>query len=409
MNHPALRQIEASPVDNGGEQGLVLRDPLHVSDAVLVVSMAAVPILQKLDGRHSLEEIRRIYKEEHGADISIEQLQDLIGQLEGARFLEGEDFDSYQSALTEGYMRAGTRPSFLAGRSYESEPEALRSQLESLFTHEEGPGLPQDVAAEKAHLRGLVAPHIDFPRGGPTFAWSYRALAEHAGADLFIVLGTCHAPMRAMFGLTRKGYETPLGVLDVDTDFVESLAGRAPEDLFQDEFAHRAEHSIEFQAVFLRYLHPKRPIKFVPILVGSFGEFVQAQSSPSGSEKFEGFVAALQGAIREAEERGQKVCLLASVDLAHVGPQFGDPEAVDEEQLAVLAQEDRVSLDAVCRGDAEAFYWSVAKDGDRRNVCGLAPIYTVLRTLKDCRGEVLRYSQWPDPNGTVTFCSMALH
>ncbi|MDA0999224.1 MAG: AmmeMemoRadiSam system protein B [bacterium] len=410
MVHPALRQIEATPIDNSGEQGLMLRDPFHLSDAVLVVSMAAVPILQRLDGRHSLEEIRSIYKEEYRADVSMEQLRDLVDQLEKARFLEGERFDSYRGQLFENYMRGKTRPSFLAGRSYEAEPDSLRSQLKNFFTHEDGPGLPgPNGAVPENPLRGLIVPHIDFPRGGTTFAWSYRALAERSDADLYIVLGTCHAPMQAMYGLTRKGFETPFGVLEVDADFVGSLAERAPEDLFQDEFAHRAEHSIEFQAVFLRYLHPERPIRFVPILVGSFGEFIHTQSSPAGSEKFESFLAALQGAIGGAEESGRKVCLLASVDLAHVGPQFGDAEAVDAEQLAMLAQEDRASLDAVCRGDAEAFYWSVAKDGDRRKVCGLAPIYTILRALENCRGEVLRYSQWPDPNGTVTFCSMALH
>ena len=96
------------------------------------------------------------------------------------------------------------------------------------------------------------------------------------------------------------------------------------------------------------------------------------------------------------------------MDFAHVGPQFGDENPVDEARLEELAQADGKSLEAVCRGDAEAFYWSVAEDGDVRNVCGLAPVYTMLRVLDDCKGEVLRYSQWPDPNGTVTFSSVAL-
>ena len=89
------------------------------------------------------------------------------------------------------------------------------------------------------------------------------------------------------------------------------------------------------------------------------------------------------------------------------GPQFGDENPVDEARLEELAQADGKSLEAVRGGDAEAFYWSVAEDGDARNVCGLAPVYTMLRVLDDCKGEVLRYSQWPDPNGTVTFSSVA--
>ena len=46
-------------------------------------------------------------------------------------------------------------------------------------------------------------------------------------------------------------------------------------------------------------------------------------------------------------------------------------------------------------------------DGDSRRTCGLSPIYAVLATLPAARGELLRYGQWPDPQGTVTFASVA--
>jgi len=38
-------------------------------------------------------------------------------------------------------------------------------------------------------------------------------------------------------------------------------------------------------------------------------------------------------------------------------------------------------------------------------VCGLTPIYTVLRVLER-EGKLLKYGQAPDPNGTVTFASV---
>ncbi|MBF8288320.1 MAG: AmmeMemoRadiSam system protein B, partial [Candidatus Rokubacteria bacterium] len=37
----------------------------------------------------------------------------------------------------------------------------------------------------------------------------------------------------------------------------------------------------------------------------------------------------------------------------------------------------------------------------------LSPIYAFLRALPGARGELLRYSQWPDPEGTVSFCAAA--
>jgi MEMO1 family protein len=61
----------------------------------------------------------------------------------------------------------------------------------------------------------------------------------------------------------------------------------------------------------------------------------------------------------------------------------------------------------VVAGTAGNFYESVARDGDARRICGLSPIYTFLRALPGARGDLLRYSQWPDPQGAVTFCAAA--
>src|SRR5262249_50186442 len=55
-----------------------------------------------------------------------------------------------------------------------------------------------------------------------------------------------------------------------------------------------------------------------------------------------------------------------------------------------------------------AFSESVARATDRRRICGFSPIYAMLRILGGAGGEVKRYSQWPDPDGVVTFASVVL-
>jgi len=67
---------------------------------------------------------------------------------------------------------------------------------------------------------------------------------------------------------------------------------------------------------------------------------------------------------------------------------------------------DRAMLEAVEAGDAEGFFDSVARDGDARRICGLSPIYALLRGLGGTRGALKRYAQWPDPQGVVTFASV---
>ncbi len=127
--------------------------------------------------------------------------------------------------------------------------------------------------------KAIVAPHIDFHRGGPAYAWAYKPLAESAGADLYILLGTSHCGGRSPYILTPKDFETPLGLVETDREFVQKLQASCAEDCFADEYFHRGEHSLEFQVVLLKYIahkraeltgRPEKPFKIVPILVSSF-------------------------------------------------------------------------------------------------------------------------------------------
>ena len=56
--------------------------------------------------------------------------------------------------------------------------------------------------------------------------------------------------------------------------------------------------------------------------------------------------------------------------------------------------------------DPGAFFDDAARDGDARRICGLSPIWALLRTLDGGAGTLRRYAQWPDPDGVVTFASL---
>jgi AmmeMemoRadiSam system protein B len=119
-------------------------------------------------------------------------------------------------------------------------------------------------------------------------------------------------------------------------------------------------------------------------------------------------VAGVLDAVRAAMATvPRRYCLIAGADLAHVGPRFGDPEPVSRARLARVETEDRALLSLVEAVDPGGFFASVAADGDSRRTCGLSPIYAVLATLPAGRGRLLRYGQWPDPQGVVTFASLA--
>jgi len=63
-------------------------------------------------------------------------------------------------------------------------------------------------------------------------------------------------------------------------------------------------------------------------------------------------------------------------------------------------------LETVVAGDASAFFDNAAQDGDRRRVCGLSPIWALLRANGGAGGTLRQYGQWPDPEAVVTFASV---
>jgi len=403
-DRPRLRALEAFPVEQDGERLIGLRDPLGFTEQVALLPIPALDIVSLFDGEHSLEEVHAAVSARHGPQApALDEIADFAERLDDEGFLDSPRFAERRRAIEEAWLAGPSRPAAHAGGAYEGEPDALRSQIDGFFVHPEGPGLP-DARAVPRPLRGLIAPHIDFHRGGPTYAWAYRALLERADADLFVILGTCHAGMDDPFSATLKPYDTPLGPAVADRDFFESLQRRYPHDLLSSQGAHRSEHSIEFQAVMLRRLLGERPFTILPVLASFLHEAVWTGGAPEADPRVARFLDALGDSIAGSRRRA---CVIAAVDLAHVGPRFGDAEPNTPAFLERVAREDRTMLEPVIAADPGAFFSSVAADGDSRRICGLSPIYAFLRALPGARGELLRYSQWPDPQGAVSFCAAA--
>ncbi len=399
---PRLRSLEAFPVEHEGQRMIGLRDPAGFTEEVVLLPIPLLDLVSLFDGEHSVAEIQAVLERRHGQAPSADQIADIVSRLDAGGFLDSAAFDRRRDAIEETFRRSPVRPAAHAGGAYAGDAPALTAQIDGFFAHGDGPG-PSRPSAGRAP-RGLVAPHIDFHRGSPTYAWAYRELLEAAEApDLFVILGTCHAGMRDPFAVTLKSYETPLGPVAADRPFVEELGRRFRGDLLASEGAHRAEHSIEFQTVMLQHcLGTRRPFTIVPVLASFLHEAVWTRRDPEADRRVPRFVDALLETMAASSRR---ICLVAGVDLAHVGPRFGDQEPNTADGLRAVEAADRSMLDSVMDGDFTAFYAGVAADGDARRICGLSPLYTFLRALPGVRGRLLRYSQWPDPECAVTFCA----
>jgi len=111
---------------------------------------------------------------------------------------------------------------------------------------------------------------------------------------------------------------------------------------------------------------------------------------------------------RLANDDGRQICFIAGVDLAHVGKQFGDEEPVTEDFLKWVEAEDRQLVDRLARLDAAGFFNEIAKDEDKRKICGFSPLYSLIHLVDGVHGKQLHYGQafTPETGSAVTFTSV---
>ncbi len=397
---PQLRpHLAAAPEDRTGRR-LVIWDQLRLSDCTLRLSALELSWVQLFDGTRTLREVQaEAMRQVGGQLIPLEIFGRLAEALEEALFLDSPRFREKADG--------SIRPPACLG-SYEPEAGPLRRQLERLFKNKKGPGLPADVPPD-GKLRAALVPHIDYGRGGLTYTWGFKEVLERTPASLFVIIGTSHYSSHR-FTLTRKHFQTPLGIAETDQGFIDRLVAHYGKGLFEDEWlAHFPEHSIELEVVFLQYLYEgKRPFRIVPLVVGSFHDCVEFGRTPRDADDIGRMVQALQAAERETPE---PICYLISGDLAHIGPKFGDAEPVSEIQLENSRMQDQVLLRQAAAADPAGYFQIIADELDGRRICGLPPTYLVLEALKPGRGQLLHYDQYVHPHGheSVSFASMAFY
>jgi len=398
--NPKLRPIQIFPMMHQGQPALLLRDPLHLTERVMLVSRRLGPVLGLMDGTRSLDELRAALMVRAGMRVANGDLEQIIDQLDQALLLHNERFlEACDAALTRFHQLPFRYPAS-AGSSYPTDPGQLAAMLDLYL---------DDLDARMPFAgRGLVSPHIDYERGGPVYAQVWHRIAQAAReADVAVIFGTDHNGGQGTLTLTRQNYATPYGVLPTATDVVDAVAdAMGPKFAFEEELHHIGEHSIELAAVWLHHVRERQPIELVPILCGSFQHFISTPFEPAQDPILGHALEALNAALE-----GRSVLFVAAGDLAHVGPAFGDPHPVDLVGRARLAAADDALIETICAGDAEAFFHQIQAEEDRRNVCGLAPIYLTLRMLGETSGERAGYERCPaDQNDTswVSVCGVVL-
>ncbi len=408
MDKPKVRPVEAFPVEQGGQTLMCLRDPSGLAPEPILLGMGAYFIITLFDGANDLRDIQSAFLKRLGELLPLDRLRGLVAALDQACFLDSPAFAERASQVREEFRRSSERAAVHAGLCYAKEPDRLRSEIESWFAPPHGPGAVEPGRRD-GPLAGLIAPHIDPRRGAAAYAYAYGELHKHAPPELVIIFGTSHyGAGPELFTATRKDYATPLGAVKTDAELVGRLAARyRAGDLFADELLHRNEHSIEFQALFIKWALEGHEFTVVPILIGSFHEMVLRGMMPAEDRRVGGFLDALRA---ELDAGRRRTLIIAGADLAHVGQKFGDEFAADEGVAERVQREDLALIEFIRRGDPQGFFSDVRKDRNARRICGLAPIYTQLELLRGRSGRLLKYgiAMEPETGSAVSYASLAI-
>lgn len=237
----------------------------------------------------------------------------------------------------------------VAGFFYEADRERLIKQIEWAFNHELGPRmLPRGEPSGERTIVAVQVPHAGYVYSGPAAAHAYYALYLDGKPDVFVILGPNHhgigAPVAIFDG---DAWETPLGVVNIDKEFVNLLIEHEVFEL--DDRAHQQEHSLEVQVPMLQYVYGD-DLRIVPIAMAD-------QSLLTARKVAE--------AIIDAWDRsGKDVVVIASSDMSHYDPH------------EVTVEKDREAIMAIEALDADALYRLIFEKNI--TMCGFGPVATAI-------------------------------
>ena len=392
MEKPMLRtniQIIPSTTPEG-DKGFIIMDT-NLQDHTLFLSAGATLILQLLNGQNTINDIQYTIMKETAQLIDSVVLENFVGLLNEHYFLKNDRYNEIISEQYRIYKSEQERPSLMAGRDFPAEQGELREYLDGLFAdskdHKTEKHLPDDI-------NGIVMPHIDIARGKNVYTAVFKSVRNYPPADLYVVLGVNHQFYSTNpFIMTDRDYKTPLGICPTDKDILDTLITKLDEP-FRDELAHKGEHSIEFPALFLKYIYPESHLNFLPVLV-NFND--------KNESRVVRFIDTLKSIIRESSKT---IVIVSSVDFSHIGPQFGWQREVKEEDIDSLSQRDFCTIRLLEEGNADEFYDDIMKDNNERNIDAYGASYIMSKLLDGKPGNLILYDQAFSPMNTVTFCGM---
>ena len=430
---PRLRKIRTFPMPVKGPDGqqqvvLGLADAQQISGKVVATHPAVQHLLPLMDGTRSVDQIVG----EVGRGLTIEAMQSLVAQLDDAALIQGPTFEALETSMRADFDASETLPPATTAQFADAlVMQKMGQEATDEQKAEHGPGLIREVfdqwmdkALENADNPtfdelpvAIVAPGNEYARSWINYAAVWGRLRVADRPDRVVILGANHFGSSTGVCGCDKSFESPLGSCALDAGFKaaldEKLGKENAEKLYANRFDHEREHSIELQIPWIQHaLGAGEDGSFVPV----YGALVHDPAQNAG-ESYDGqgvglevFVGALKDAIASV---GGRTLIVASADLSHVGPAFGDAQALsgDTPEAAEarnnVAKQDQELLKMLVEGKADDVVSSIAWQQNPTRWSSTGALVAAAKASGASRGQVLNYAASMDQQGSAMLTNAA--
>jgi MEMO1 family protein len=239
-----------------------------------------------------------------------------------------------------------TRDAVVAGSFYPGTKDEINHLLEKIYSHEK-----QNIntGLSSKNLIGAVVPHAGYIFSAYEAVHVFEILGKSpVKYDTFFIINPNHTGYgREIEVDSNERWNTPLGSVEIDKDFVDRL------ELPVSDSAQMREHSAEVMLPFLQKWI-SYPFKIVPICI--------LRQNPLTSSEI------AEKIYRTNHTLQKKIFIIASSDFSH----YVDPEKGKEKDSLVLKELEKL--------DSSHLYDTVIRN--RISVCGYGPIMTLIEYSK---------------------------
>jgi len=370
MNNLRIRYFEVEEF----EDGFIVRDPFGLFEDLFFTKYALL-LISLFDGTRNLNEIKSDFFKLTNIMLSDSEINEFINQMDNYYLFYNEKFinrieEERKKILSLEYKKIEVLDNISQIKNF------IKQNLN--YEYEDG-------------ILGLIVPHIDLKIAMDTYLKTYSKI-KLTKRNIFFIFGVAHNAHLTPFSVFPKNYYTDR-IVNVHNEIISNIKNLFGYEVDFDVLAYRNEHSVEF------------PILFLDSIFDDFYIIPSIVAYANNIEDLKIIAHRIYEAIKNYKDR---IILISSIDLSHVGKKFGDKYYYDPSEV------DLKYIEMLSKLDNDSAFEFLKKYDNSTRIDGQYTNYVFLEVLKLLgvnRANLIEYKNYYESltDSGVSYCSIAFY